>query len=171
MLRTFLCCAALALVTGLVAGPAHSETSARQADIDRIQAMTGELRGKRLSRVEREVMEADLAFSADARKLGVGAAFKKWATADAKMVSGVQNLPTGPAAIAAEFGDSKAEYWWTPTEVHASGSVGATLGEAVIFAPTPDGGERTIRTRYITVWRKTPDGWRYVLDMGAPIRE
>ena len=57
---------------------------------------------------------------------------------------------------------------WEPSEVvvSPSGDFGYTMGENAFTVPGPDGSLLTMRGRYLTVWRKAPDGsWECVMDI------
>jgi ketosteroid isomerase-like protein len=56
---------------------------------------------------------------------------------------------------------------WKPSEavVAASGDLGYTMGTNSITFPDAQGGLVSSNGRYVTVWRKEPDGrWRCVVD-------
>lgn len=60
---------------------------------------------------------------------------------------------------------------WTPAraEVSKSGDLGYTIGANSITFPGAQGGTTTVEGRYVTVWRKGPDGrWRCVIDTWNP---
>ena len=59
---------------------------------------------------------------------------------------------------------------WEPefAVVSESADFGYTSGIGVGTFATPDGGVVISTTRYITIWRKPPDGsWKVVADMGV----
>ena len=59
---------------------------------------------------------------------------------------------------------------WEPVEaeVSADGTLGYTHGTFEMYVPVEDGGELTLTTgKYLTVWRKQPDGtWKVAADIG-----
>jgi hypothetical protein len=110
---------------------------------------------------------ADLAFSRLAGDSGAAAAFGHYAAPEAFMFGG--GIPTrGPDAIRRLFEGGPPTTWaWHPVVAHASapGDLGYTVGEAVI---TPQGGPARY-SKYLTIWRRLPDGTvRYLTDGGNP---
>jgi hypothetical protein len=107
---------------------------------------------------------ADLAFARLAGDSGAGVAFARWAAPEAVMVDGSGLLVRGPDAVGALVA-GPAAWRWHPVAGGAavSGELGWTVGEAVI-AP-PDAGP--IYSKYLTVWRRLPDGTiRFLTDGG-----
>jgi len=124
-----------------------------------------EIAGATAARTRDEVMAADVAFAGTAVQRGAGEAFGAWAAPDAAMLSGT----FGPEAIRAAFaGGPPTSYRWAPVdgEGAASGELGWTVGTARVEA-TVDGKPRVNHTKYLTVWKRQPDGsWRWVFDGG-----
>ena len=115
---------------------------------------------------------ADVQFSADARKLGTGVAFGRYAAADAQIFSGPGEFIIGPHAIAESFGPptEKNTLVWHPVhgEVAGSGDLGFTVGNAVFTGVREDGQKLERFSKYLTVWKRQRDGtWRYVVDGGS----
>lgn len=113
-----------------------------------------------------ELMDADRAFAAMAASDGVPAAFARYASADALMVSST-NIFTGSAGVAARFENwpAGARLEWAPetARVSARGDMGWTWGNATYIAP--DGTREP--ARYITVWTRDYEGnWRFAFDGG-----
>lgn len=115
---------------------------------------------------------ADRAFAADAPAIGTGAAFAKWAAADAMLGGGGGELNVGHPAILRAFGEpvAGASLLWGPVFARgaASGDLAVTVGEAVSTGPGPDGKLVSRPTKYLTIWRRTPAGMRWVTDGGNP---
>lgn len=117
------------------------------------------------------IRAADEDFSEDARKSGTGAAFGRYAAADAQIFSAPGEFITGPTAIAESFGSGagKGTLVWHPVdgEMASSGDLGFTVGNAV-FTEQRDEGSPVIRySKYLTVWKRQQDGaWKYVVDGG-----
>ena len=93
-------------------------------------------------------------------------------TPDARVVFPGQPVVVGTAAIREMVAATRAipgfHITWTPDSatVSASGDMGYTFGTNRVTAPDPAGALSTMEGRYITVWRKEPDGpWRCVLDI------
>jgi len=110
-------------------------------------------------------IEADLGFSRLAGDSGAAVAFGRYAAPEAFMFGG--GLPRrGPEAIRRVFeGGSPTNWAWHPVLAGAAGSgeLGYTVGEAVI---TPEGGPARY-SKYLTIWRRQPDGTvRYLTDGG-----
>ena len=121
--------------------------------------------------VAQELLAADRAFAARASRDGVGPAFGAFATPTAVLVTAAGELPIGPQAIAAGFADwpTGAALEWAPVYglAAASGDLGFTVGEAIFRRPGEDGRPIERGTKYLTVWRRQPDGqWRYAADGG-----
>jgi ketosteroid isomerase-like protein len=109
---------------------------------------------------------ADSLFSAEAGASGVSRAFAKWAAPDATIFSGTGELLMGPAAIGASLATNTAHWSWGAVAAGASkdGMLGWTVGQATI---TPAGDGAPIKSKYLTLWRKMPDGTiRFIADGG-----
>lgn len=70
------------------------------------------------------------------------------------------------------LGDPASDLRWRPlvAEASAAGDLGYTIG-AWDFVERRDGAAPAVtgRGRYLTVWRKQPDGgWKVVADLGNP---
>lgn len=118
---------------------------------------------------EKAVVDADLAFAADAKKRGAAAAFASVAHPDIKMFPPRQAVVMGVDAVKALFKDDSALWEWAPVQVLAEDGLGATWGIAAISGKGEDGKPFTVTTRYVTVWRKDAGGaWKLWLDLGTP---
>jgi ketosteroid isomerase-like protein len=109
---------------------------------------------------------ADLAFAKLAGDSGAAAAFARWAAPGAVMVNGSGLLVRGSDAIGALVAGPEA-WGWHPVAAGAAASqdLGWTVGEATIAPP----GGATVHSKYLTVWRRLPDGSvRFVTDGGNP---
>lgn len=116
--------------------------------------------------------EADRAFAADAGRRGAAAAFGAFAAPDAVTFPATGDLAQGPSEIEARLADfSAATTWeWAPVIAGAAGSgdLGFTVGESVI-RPRPGKSGETNYGKYLTLWRRLPDGRiAYVADAGSP---
>lgn len=110
----------------------------------------------------------DARFSRDTAQ-GGGAAFAKWFAPDAVLLSNGKAPVTGSPAIA-----SSAD--WTPQQYHltwitegarisADGDMGFTWGTYTGQSKDRDGTPIVTTGRYMTVWKKQPDGsWKVELD-------
>lgn len=118
----------------------------------------------------RAIADADRAFSAHAERTDASAAFAAFAAPDGTLFPATGDIARGPADIAARLRDvSRVTRWrWQPVVAVAavSGDLGFTVGEAVI-APRDGSAAATAYSKYLTVWRRQPDGrWRFVADAG-----
>jgi ketosteroid isomerase-like protein len=113
----------------------------------------------------------DARFAKDVAERG-GAAFADWFAEDAV------ELGNGVAPVIGKFAIAKSAAWspkvyqltWTPTDalMGPSGDMGYTWGHFEGHSKDAAGNPVTTSGRYITIWRKQPDGtWKVVLDAGA----
>jgi ketosteroid isomerase-like protein len=94
-------------------------------------------------------------WTSDARVLLPGQPIVVGATAIREMVAGTRAIPGFHIS-------------WTPDSavVTATGNLGYTYGTNRITAPDSSGVPRTVEGRYLTVWRREPDGlWHCVFDI------
>ncbi|WP_420433434.1 YybH family protein [Hyphobacterium sp.] len=114
-------------------------------------------------------LQADREFAAYAAEHGIAAGFLLYAMEDARLIQPNRDDIVGRDAIFASRENATGLLHWAPR--------GGYAGEAGDFAVTygdwsfhPDG-ERTsdpVATGdYVSVWRLTDTGWRYVLDTGT----
>ena len=116
--------------------------------------------------------EADRAFAADAGRRGAAAAFGAFAAPDAVTFPATGDFAQGPLEIEARLADfsSQTTWEWAPVIAvgAASGDLGYTVGESII-RPRPGKGGDTSYGKYLTLWRRLPDGRiAYVADAGSP---
>jgi ketosteroid isomerase-like protein len=111
----------------------------------------------------RQIMQADRDFAALAAAQNPGVAFATFAAPDGALLGGEY----GPEAIRAAFAGGGGTLEWGPVAgaMAATGDLGYTVGTAVRRGA--DG--RVGYTKYLTVWRRQPNGaWRWVVDGGNP---
>lgn len=114
------------------------------------------------------IVEADLAFAADAAKRGAAAAFAARFHPEGKLLPARAPVAVGPAAVAAVFKDDTSLWEWAPVEAVANGDLGVTWGIAAISGKGEDGKPFAVTTRYTTVWRKDASGaWKIWIDVGT----
>ena len=106
---------------------------------------------------------------AAATAAGGGKAFASWFADDAVTLSNAKAPVKGRSAIAASANWSPAEYQltWTPQAamMAPSGDMGYTWGHYEGKSKDAAGNPVTVSGRYMTIWRKEPDGsWKVVLD-------
>lgn len=115
--------------------------------------------------------KADIEFARMAGANGAPAAFGAFAAPDAMTLPGTGEIVVGPTAINLRMLESpaaKAKWEWHPvySEGSATGDLGFTIGEATIAIPGPSG-LTDYKSKYLTIWRRQPDGSiRYIVDGG-----
>lgn len=116
---------------------------------------------------------ADRAFAADVAREGLPA-WMRWFEPDGGQISPGKIVRTDAdrsAHMAGLFGDSTLRLVWEPDTavIAASGELGYTIGHSQVRRLAPDGTFTVLSTgRYLTVWRKQPDGsWKVELDQGT----
>ena len=129
------------------------------------------LGGNPLSGAGAAFAQADIDFAKLAAASGGPVAFGAFAAPDAATLPGSGEIVVGPPAIKARMLESPvaaATWAWHPvySEGAASGDLGFTVGEATIKIPGPNG-VTDYHSKYLTVWRRQPDGSvRFVVDGG-----
>lgn len=101
-----------------------------------------------------------------------GVAFADWFAEDGVALGNGAAPLVGRVAIAksANWDPKVYQLTWTPTEAQMgpSGDVGYTWGHFEGHSKDANGNPVVTSGRYITIWRKGPDGtWKVVLDAGA----
>jgi ketosteroid isomerase-like protein len=119
-----------------------------------------------------ELLEADRAFDADTARRGLDG-WMAWFAPDAKLIS-AEGVVEGSAAIrqfySGMFAQTEFSIRWTPVYAEASkdGSFGYTLGSATISFRDAKGEKVSRAGRYLTVWKRQPDGkFKVLSDMGS----
>jgi ketosteroid isomerase-like protein len=119
------------------------------------------------------LLAADAEFSIRSAAGGAGRAFGEFAESEALLLLGAgHGMVWGDSAIAEFIGaaiPSTDRLTWTPrlARIAPGGDLGFTVGDAVYRHVPPAGGEQLFYTKYLTVWRRQPDGrWRYAADAG-----
>lgn len=109
-------------------------------------------------------VQADLDFARLAGDSGAGIAFARFAAPDAQMVSGAGLVAIGPESIGKLIAGPSTWRWYAVAAgAAADGSLGWTVGQAVIT--NPEG--QAYPSKYVTIWRRTPAGVRFVTDGGS----
>lgn len=119
-----------------------------------------------------ELMEADRAFAVETAERGIDGWVETFAE-DGAMFPAGGPVVRGRAAIrklmSPAFEDEAFSLVWEPTEADVSGELGYTIGRSERTATGPDGTLTTSIGKYITIWKKQPDGtWKVVADIGTP---
>ena len=108
--------------------------------------------------------DADRAFAALSAQQGPNAAFQAFAAPDVTLLNAAQPHVT-PEQLGKRF-PPDLRIAWEPDEavISAGGDLGYTMGHATITRA-----DKVEKSRYLTVWRKQPDGsWKFILDGGVP---
>jgi ketosteroid isomerase-like protein len=110
-------------------------------------------------------------FAKDVAERG-GKAVVDWFAPDGVLLGNGQPPVVGKVAIAKTMTWSAKDYQltWTPTDamMGPSGDMGYTWGRFEGHSKDANGNAVNTSGRYITMWRKEPDGeWKVVLDAGA----
>ena len=112
--------------------------------------------------------EADRAFAALAAKEGPGRAFQAFGAPHVTLLNSAQPHVV-PDDFPKRFGPED-KFTWEPDEaqISAGGDMGYTMGHANIYGKDKEGKEVISHTRYVTIWRKQPDGsWKFIFDGGV----
>jgi len=117
------------------------------------------------------LFDLEARFAKDVAERG-GAAFADWFAEDGVALNNGQSPLLGRVAIAksANWSPKAYQLTWTPTDalMGPSGDMGYTWGHFEGRGKDANGNPVTTSGRYMTVWRKQPDGaWKVVLDAGA----
>jgi ketosteroid isomerase-like protein len=117
------------------------------------------------------LFDLEARFARDVAERG-GKAFADWFAEDGVSLSNGQAPVIGRAAIAKSANWSPKDYQlsWTPTDalMGPSGDMGYTWGHFEGHSKDANGFPVTTTGRYMTVWRRQPDGaWKVVLDAGS----
>jgi len=124
--------------------------------------------------VRASLIAADQAFAAATAARGLEgwmAAFDSTAIQMEPDVAFTPGVAAIRAGIAPAFADTSWHLTWEPTMAFASeaGDLGYTLGTWRATRLTKTGAERITTGKYVTIWRKQPDGsWKVVFDGGNP---
>lgn len=124
---------------------------------------------------EADLMDADRAFGKAAAEKGLDGWMGFMADDAVRVVPLGGKATTGNAEVrkldATIFADPKRKLVWEPTDggAFADGKHGFTSGKWKLIARNDKGEEEVLRTgAYVTWWRKGDDGWKVILDTGAP---
>ena len=117
------------------------------------------------------LFDLEARFAKDVAARG-GAGFADWFADDGVALGNGAAPLIGKVAIAKSANWSPQDYQltWTPTDamMGPSGDMGYTWGHYEGHSKDANGNPVVTSGRYITMWRKEPDGsWKVVLDAGA----
>ena len=114
-------------------------------------------------------MQTDRDFAVHAREHGLAAAFRHYAAEDARILRPASDDLVGRDAIFAGYpdgGDAVLHWWPRGGYASESGDFAVTYGSWEFY---PDGNMEAAPAGtgdYVSAWRLTGEGWRYVLDTG-----
>jgi ketosteroid isomerase-like protein len=158
----------LSIITFAVAGSVYGQVLSPSADAT---TAPNPLTDPTVKPGKMILFDLEARFAKDVLERG-GAAFADWIAED-----GVE-LGNGQAPVVGKVAIAKSSAWdpkvyqltWTPTDatMGPSGDIGYTWGHFEGHSKDANGNSVTTTGRYITIWRKEPDGkWKVVLDAGA----
>ena len=118
-----------------------------------------------------QLYDLEARFAKDVAERG-GAAFASWFADDGVALGNGSAPLIGKVAIVKSANWSPKDYQltWTPTDamMGPSGDMGYTWGHFEGHSKDANGNPVVTSGRYMTVWRREPDGsWKVVLDAGA----
>jgi ketosteroid isomerase-like protein len=156
-----------------IGGPALSASDAPIFDSAAITPVVPRLSAA-LAKSRDEMRDADSLFADLSYRRGMAAAFSETVAPDGAVFADPA-LVVGPAAIADAYriiaqGTSLS---WRPVYADIAGSadLGYTIGEYVSTGRGPSGAAVQRVGKYLTVWRRQPDGsWKFMIDGGNPSR-
>jgi ketosteroid isomerase-like protein len=166
--RAFLCGTFLA---GLLAGMAPIQAFCQLPEPGSQSQLPNPLTDTTVKPGKVLLFELEARFAKDVAARG-GAGFADWFAGDGiALGNGVAPL-IGKVAIAKSSNWSPKDYQltWTPTDamMGPSGDMGYTWGHFEGHSKDANGNPLTTTGRYITMWRREPDGnWKVVLDAGS----
>ena len=166
--RVFVCAAAMA---GLGLAPGAASGQLGFPDANAPKASANPLADTTVNSGKMLLYDLEARFAKDVLARG-GAAFADWFAED-----GVA-LGNGAAPLVGKVAIAKSANWdpkiyqltWTPTDAQMgpSGDMGYTWGHFEGHSKDVNGNPVTTTGRYMTIWRKLPDGsWKVALDAGA----
>lgn len=161
------------LLTGLVAGPGIRLANAQLLEPGspaQTQA-PNPLTDSAMGPGKMILFQLEAEFAKDVAARG-GAGFASWFADDGVALGNGAAPLIGKVAIekSATWSPKSYQLTWTPTDalMGPSGDMGYTWGHYEGHSKDANGNPITTSGRYITVWRKNPDGkWKVVLDAGA----
>lgn len=117
------------------------------------------------------LFDLEARFARDVAEHG-GAGFASWFADDGVALGNGVAPVVGKVAIekSANWSPSTYQLTWTPTDalMSPSGDMGYTWGHFEGHSKDANGNPMKTSGRYVTIWRKQPDGtWKVVLDAGA----
>ena len=118
------------------------------------------------------LLDVDRAFAQLAAEKGAADAFYTYAAEDATLLPAGELPVKGREAIRIQVATSTpGQLKWEPqgAEIASDGNLGYTWGYYEHREAGPDGHAVVSHGKYVTIWRRTPDGlWKFALDIGNP---
>ena len=123
---------------------------------------------RRRDRLEKELIDTDLAFSEMSRREGMTRAFLAYCTEDAVLLREGSMPVTGISAIGEVLSrndDAAFDLTWEPLFARAanSGDLGYTYG---LYTLSMKGTGTSERGTYLSIWSREEGSWKWVLDTG-----
>jgi len=161
----------LIAITGLVAGSCSSVALAQLPGLGTPSSAPNPLTDSTVNAGKMQLFDLEARFAKDVAERG-GAGFASWFAADGVALGNGKAPLIGKVAIqkSATWSPSDYQLTWTPTDgvMGPSGDMGYTWGHYEGRAKDANGNPVLTSGRYITMWRREPDGsWKVVLDAGA----
>jgi ketosteroid isomerase-like protein len=155
----------------LAVGPAARPTLAQLPEPGIAQAPPNPLTDSTVKPGKMVLFDLESRFARDVKEKG-GAAFADWFADDGVALGNGAAPLIGKVAIVKSANWSPKDYQltWTPTDatMGPSGDMGYTWGHFEGRSKDANGNPVLTSGRYMTIWRKEPDGsWKVVLDAGA----
>jgi ketosteroid isomerase-like protein len=123
---------------------------------------------ERKEKLTQELMEADREFSELSRMAGMNEAFETFCHPEGVLLRPNSQPVEGRNQVAAllqNSDDTGFQLTWEPVfaSVARSGDLGYTYGTYELMIKATGGVQRGT---YVSIWRKTAEGWKFVLDSG-----
>jgi ketosteroid isomerase-like protein len=160
-----------AVIAGLAAAGASSAARGQLPEPGVTQAAPNPLTDSTVKPGKMVLFDLEARFARDVKEKG-GAAFADWFADDGVALGNGAAPLIGKVAIVKSANWSPKDYQltWTPTDatMGPSGDMGYTWGHFEGRSKDANGNPVLTGGRYMTIWRKEPDGsWKVVLDAGA----
>jgi ketosteroid isomerase-like protein len=156
------------LLSGVAAAPVHAQL---QVPDSAAASAPNPLSDPTVKPGKMLLFDLEARFAKDVLEHG-GKAFADWFAEDGVALNNGQAPLIGKVAIVKSASWSAKDYQltWTPTDavMGPSGDMGYTWGHYEGHSKDANGNPVTTSGRYMTIWRKQPDGnWKVVLDAGS----
>jgi ketosteroid isomerase-like protein len=158
-------------IAALAAGNTHPAAWAQMPEPGATEPAPNPLTDSTVKPGKMVLFDLEARFARDVKEKG-GAAFADWFAADGVALGNGAAPLVGKVAIVKSANWSPRDYQltWTPTDamMGPSGDMGYTWGHFEGRSKDANGNPVLTSGRYMTIWRKEPDGnWKVVLDAGA----